>query len=351
MRQQSSHDGPVAGSAGAEGRRHFGVGVRPPEVQVPVAGEPAAALETEPERSPIWAVGGGKGGTGKTFVSAALAQQLARHGLAVNLVDADFGAPNLHTFLGVQDPSTDLSHFFYGNRLPLEEVLVEADGNGLKLAAGSNRRFSLANLEYFRRLRLLRHIRALPGQVIVDTGAGTALNSIDFFNVSDLPILVTNANPASIENLFLFLEAVALRILKQEVRTLGLQKEVSRRWEAEGKPPESVPSLLGIARDLGGGYQRRLLEALEPFQPCLIVNKTRGDEDILLGRCLVDVAKRCLGTRLCYVGAVPFDRRVTECLTRFLPFVSTHPSSEAAVAIMLIMDRLLERSQSLERQQ
>ena len=128
MSQQSSEDCRPADSAGPENGRHFGVGVRPSAVPVPVAGEPVVLKKTEPARAPIWAVGGGKGGTGKTFVSAALAQQLARHGLAVNLVDADFGAPNLHTVLGVQDPATDLSHVFYGNRLPLEKnfTFIEA---------------------------------------------------------------------------------------------------------------------------------------------------------------------------------------------------------------------------------
>ncbi len=338
-RSQASAMGGAAISAGpaaeAEARR-------PPELTVPVA-------ETRNgQKSVIWAIGGGKGGTGKTFVSATLGQQLSRHGSPVNLVDADLGAPNLHTFLGVPEPATDLSDFFFGKQLPLQSVLVDGGGAGLRFAAGSNRHFNLSNLEHFRRLKFLRHIKSLPGQVIIDIGAGAALNAIDFFKLSDVPILVANANPASIENLFLFLEAVALRIIEHEIQLHSLQEAMRECWHAAGKPPKSVPSLLEMVRQVDLAVERKIRQALNDFQPCLIVNKARGDNDVLLGRCLEDVAKRCLGTRMHYVGAIPFDHRVADCLNQFCPFVPAHPTSETAVSIMLIMDKLLERSRSLE---
>ncbi len=297
--------------------------------------------------SPVWAIGGGKGGTGKTFFSAAMAQQMSRNGIPVNLVDADFGGPNLHTFLGLQRACLDLSDFFFGNRLSLEDVLSETGQAGIKLAAGSNRRINLANVEYFRKLKLLRHIRSLRGHTIVDTGAGSALNSIEFFNASDVPILVINPNPASMENMFLFLEAVAMRILKLEIRLHGLQEDFKEFRAGSGNPPESVPGFLDFGKRHSKNCERFLRDVLERFQPCLVVNKTRADDDALLGRCVVDVAQRCLSTRIHYVGAVPYDVRVNESLMKFSPFVAAHPASETAVAIMLIMDRLLERSESL----
>ena len=43
----------------------------------------------------IWALGGGKGGTGKTFVLSQLANCLASKGKRVILIDTDFGGANL----------------------------------------------------------------------------------------------------------------------------------------------------------------------------------------------------------------------------------------------------------------
>ena len=50
----------------------------------------------------IIAVGGGKGGVGKSVLAANLGIYLAQLGKHVVLLDADLGGANLHTFLGVE---------------------------------------------------------------------------------------------------------------------------------------------------------------------------------------------------------------------------------------------------------
>jgi MinD-like ATPase involved in chromosome partitioning or flagellar assembly len=47
-------------------------------------------------------VGGGKGGIGKSFVTANLGSLLAGRGEQVAVVDLDLGGPNLHTFFGLE---------------------------------------------------------------------------------------------------------------------------------------------------------------------------------------------------------------------------------------------------------
>jgi flagellar biosynthesis protein FlhG len=59
----------------------------------------------------IVALGGGKGGIGKTLVSANLGIALAQRGKRVVLVDADLGGANLHTCLGLPQPAATLSDF------------------------------------------------------------------------------------------------------------------------------------------------------------------------------------------------------------------------------------------------
>lgn len=53
----------------------------------------------------IYSIGGGKGGVGKSFVTASLGALLAGGGKSVALVDLDLGASNLHTFLGLPAPT------------------------------------------------------------------------------------------------------------------------------------------------------------------------------------------------------------------------------------------------------
>ncbi len=58
----------------------------------------------------IITVAGGKGGTGKTFVTANLGTALAQIGHKVIIVDADFGGSDLNQFMSIKRPKHSLSN-------------------------------------------------------------------------------------------------------------------------------------------------------------------------------------------------------------------------------------------------
>ena len=59
----------------------------------------------------IWAVGGGKGGVGKSTISTLLAFWLARMGKKTILIDVELGGANLHTFMGIKSPPRTLNDY------------------------------------------------------------------------------------------------------------------------------------------------------------------------------------------------------------------------------------------------
>jgi flagellar biosynthesis protein FlhG len=75
----------------------------------------------------LWAVGGGKGGIGKSTVSILLAFWLARMGKRTILVDLDLGGANLHTLMGIKSPPKTLNDFVTRRIDSLEEVCIETD--------------------------------------------------------------------------------------------------------------------------------------------------------------------------------------------------------------------------------
>ena len=79
------------------------------------------------KRRQIWSVGGGKGGIGKSLISASVGWQLARMGQRVVLVDADLGGANLHTCLGLPSPARTLADFIQRRLDTLEEALTVVD--------------------------------------------------------------------------------------------------------------------------------------------------------------------------------------------------------------------------------
>ena len=82
----------------------------------------------------VWVVGGGKGGTGKTFVTSCLGIYLAeRRKKDVILLDADFGGANLHSVFGIKQPKRSVNAFFEfkKNEVNLSEKLKTGIKNAL----------------------------------------------------------------------------------------------------------------------------------------------------------------------------------------------------------------------------
>ena len=94
----------------------------------------------------IWAVGGGKGGTGKSLIANGLGLGLAERGARVVLVDADFGGPNQHTYCGIRKPARSLAQFFE-NGAALEELLLDTAVPGMEEFAPELRRGVLEEVE------------------------------------------------------------------------------------------------------------------------------------------------------------------------------------------------------------
>ena len=79
----------------------------------------------------LLAVGGGKGGVGKTFIAANLATALARLGKRVVIVDADLEGPNLHTCLGMPPPKRTLSDFINRKVTDLNDIVTSTTIEGM----------------------------------------------------------------------------------------------------------------------------------------------------------------------------------------------------------------------------
>lgn len=140
----------------------------------------------------ILPIGGGKGGSGKSFLSGSLAVLLAREGFRTLVIDVDLGAANLHTIIGVTHPRLSLSDFINKRVSNLADTIIATPTPLLFMISGAMNNLDIANLAHEQKMKVLRHIVKLPyDYILLDLGAGTSFNTLDFFMISDHGIFVT----------------------------------------------------------------------------------------------------------------------------------------------------------------
>lgn len=300
----------------------------------------------EGEKS-IWSVGGGKGGVGKSVVAANMGVELAGRGRKVVLVDADLGGANLHTYFGIRHPSRTLDDFIKRRSEDLAGVGLETGVEGLRLICGGGEFLGVANPKHAQKEKLIRHITALDADcIVVDLGAGTTFNVLDFFAVSNRGVVVLVPEPAAIQNAYLFLKSFVYRRLSRLFSGDLEITEVIKRSTDLGSP-ECVKTFSDLCERLhrtDPGAAERALAEIKSFRPGVVLNMALTDEDLKVAEAFMSAAATFLSLDTEFVGALHSSPGVKSSARRMTPFM-LDPSARGPRADMRgIVDRLLESS-------
>lgn len=293
----------------------------------------------------IWAFGGGKGGTGKSALAASVGFQLSRLGKRVVLVDADFGGANLHTCLGMPQPSRSLIDFLRTDGLVADEVAMGTPYPNLRLIGGRVDE-GTGGLPVGWPQRLSTALRALPADLaVLDLGAGVSADTIEAMNLADLKVIVSVPEPSSLENVVSLLRVLCLQRLTSRVSSHDVRR---RLFEAQGgqsssrlktvadilREIESIdPSMVGAARAL-----------LQEMALAMVTNQVRDDSDRKFGAQTAAVIRRHFGLPMKYSGFVHHDDAVWRTLRRGKMFMVDASRSRAAEDIRRLTRNLLRRA-------
>lgn len=238
----------------------------------------------------VIAVTSGKGGVGKTFVSANLAAAMAKRGQRVLVLDADLGLANLDVVLNLY-PKITLHDVFTG-KATLEEAIIRAPGGFSVLLAGSGM------VEYSRLTPEVRgdFLRIMNGLVphydvlILDTGAGISDVVLFAVSLASEVLVVATPEPTSLTDAY-----ATIKVL------VGQQKR------------QTIRLVINQTARLGDGraITTQLQQVLDRF-----VTTNTGKS-----------------VRLVHMGDIPVDPAVRQAVMRRQLLLQAMPGSPAALAI------------------
>ncbi len=270
----------------------------------------------------IWAVAGGKGGTGKSFIISSIATQLALRGHRLILIDADYGGANLHSFFGISRPKYSLSDFFE-DKIPLSQIIVHSGISNMGLITGALGSLDSESITYTQKQKLFRQIRGLEADfILIDLGAGSHINTLDTFLLADKMIVVTVPEITAIENLYQFIKSVYFRKLKFFMGSIGLKDTVQELWKNRANYGiRSFANLVDYLKknlpDMHIAYEQEMSK----FAVYIILNQVRKSTDILVGENLKSVCLKLLGLTAVYAGYADYDEEVQRTINRKEPFM------------------------------
>lgn len=292
-------------------------------------------------RTPLTiSIGGGKGGVGKSVVAANLGIAMARVGFRVILVDADLGSANQHTLFGVERPGHTLQAFIDRKIGSLEEAVVPTHQSRLFLLPGTTGVANAANVGHAQKLKLIRHLQALESDVVlVDCGAGSSFNVLDFYDLADVRVVVTTPQLTALQNAYGFLKSAVYRSLRQCALTAGEQQALDNA--TTHCETERIDQVLARITKKAQPFATSLVRYLENFGGRLVGNQLEHPGQARTLHAFTRMAKDFLGLDVPFLGALPADRRIHASVTRRRPLLLDETSGPIAQAFSDLAEQLL----------
>lgn len=293
----------------------------------------------------IWAIGGGKGGSGKSLVAANLGIQLAEAGYKVIILDFDWGGGNLHTHLGIRSLKKTMEDYVLRRVITLSDACIDTSVPNLKIICAPQDFYPFSGLFSQQKAQIFKHISALESDfIILDLGPGSAYNILDLSLISNCSILVTLPEPSAIENSYLFMKRLIHRRIAQIIRPEE-KIHLLTRWSIERNGNENrskhIGEFISYLRQVDCRLGKQVETALTQLNVKVILNQVRTQEDVQIGNAISYLASKFIGLDVEYTGFIPFDNSVNQAARRLEPFTIYYPESQAAKGLSSVARRLL----------
>jgi len=300
--------------------------------------------------STIIAVGGGKGGVGKSFISSSIAIFLAQLGYDTTAIDLDLGGANLHTSLGIPLTNKGINEFIIDPNLDFSSLAQDTHWPKLKLISGSSEVLDIANVDETQRSRIMSAIfRHKCDFTILDLSAGTHHSTLDFFLMAKHKVVVFTPEPSSIENAYRFLKASFFRKLRRYEHQLQLKGQIdeilANRTSHGIKNPSDLIRVLVQREPVLGLKLKHILGDMN-FQ--IVLNQARTRQETDMGLALQSVCNKYFGFHCDLLGGIEYDNAVWQSLRQKNHLLMANRQSHLYAQLMKIA-RTLSKPQQINK--
>lgn len=290
-------------------------------------------------------IASGKGGVGKSLVAANLSIALAQTGRKVVLVDLDLGGSNLHVILGQMGSLKGIGTYMTDSKMTFDDIILPTSYRNLFFIPGEAEVPGMANLKVSQKKKIITHLLKIEADyLIIDLGAGTSLDIMDFFLMSGRGLIVTSPTLTANLNAYLFLKNVSFRILHNCFHNKSPGGKYLNQLKKDGHSMQRVyiPKLIEQLEKIDPENCEKYKHKLKNLRPRLILNMMEEPKDAAKASKLRHSSREYLGLDLEHLGVIYRDDVQIKALNSRLPVIKYKPGSVLSQAIFRIADKLIE---------
>jgi flagellar biosynthesis protein FlhG len=290
-------------------------------------------------------VAGGKGGVGKSFLTANLAVALASRGHSTIAVDLDLGNSSLHGFLNLENRHPGVGEYLHKlvDR-SLSDLVVRTEVPHLGFLAGDGRMPFMANIAHHQKRRLIRALRQLPARyVVLDLSAGTSFNTLDLFLISDCGIVVTTPEYPAIMKMLVFIKNFVLRALKQRLRgNPALVNNLNEVYQQDTNAPSfTVENFRKHMAETDQAAAAKVTQICQRLRPRVIYNMMESLEETAIFPRIDRSLSDTLSIACDHICLIPYDSEVRRSVKQPGIFALRNSSSPTSHTIDRIAERIV----------
>ena len=293
--------------------------------------------------SQIIPVASGKGGVGKSLLSANLAIALGQQGKKVVLADLDLGASNLHLVIGQKPGAASLGSWFT-EKSDFKDIIQQTDYQNVSFIAGDSQIPDLTSLKHVQKVRLIRNLKNIDTDyIILDLGAGTHQFILDMFLLSPQGIVVSAPAVTATLNGYLFLKNATFRLLYTTFKrgTPGRAYLDNLKKDSATMQKLYIPNLIQFLANCDPSNTQIFISRMQQFRPRLVMNMIEDPKDADRAQRIKSSCNQYLGLEIEYLGLMYRDMLQDKALASQLPVVVYKPQSVLGQAIYRIADKII----------